>query len=211
MVERLRDQQGLLIALNAEKVANADEELKSIVNQNIGYADGAGVVLALRRKGVHSARIAGSDLWLDLVRDATPGRSVYLVGSTRTVIEATVERLARTIPGVRIAGYRDGFLTDGDAELLADDLRRTQPDLVLVAMGSPRQERLMATLRRAWPALYMGLGGSFDVFAGQKPRAPRWIQRSGLEWAYQFVRSPRRLRRLPAYVKFAALLSVGRL
>ena len=69
----------------------------------------------------------------------------------------------------------------------------------------------MSALYEAHPALYMGVGGSFDVYAGRKPRAPVVVQRIGLEWAYQFVREPRRLHRLPAYLKFGALLAFGRI
>ena len=211
VVAAVRGAHGILVALNAEKVARADPEVRALANRNFGYPDGAGVVLALRRKGLRSARIAGSDLWLELIRDGAPAQRVYLIGSTSRVIEETARRLGRLDPKPTICGYRDGFLRAGEDDALADELIRLRPGLVLVAMGSPRQEVLMARLSGAWPALYMGLGGSFDVFVGAKPRAPAWMQRVGLEWAYQFVRTPRRLRRLPAYVRFACLLAIGRL
>jgi UDP-N-acetyl-D-mannosaminouronate:lipid I N-acetyl-D-mannosaminouronosyltransferase len=200
---------GILVALNAEKLARADPRVARIVDAHVGYPDGIGVVLALRRGGVVAPRIAGADLWLRIV-DLTAGqRTMYLVGGTAAVVEQTARRLEGRYPLIQLA-YRDGYLTEQDQVDLEADILRRKPGLVLVAMGSPRQEILMERLYTMHPALYLGLGGSFDVFVGKKPRAPRWVQSAGLEWAYQFIRNPRRLRRLPAYLRFAGRLAVGR-
>ena len=94
---------------------------------------------------------------------------------------------------------------------LAEQLAATRPDVVLVAMGSPRQELVMDRLSATWPALYMGLGGSLDVYIGRRRRAPRLVQRAGLEWIHRFVVDPRRLQRLPAYLQFASRLALNRL
>jgi UDP-N-acetyl-D-mannosaminouronate:lipid I N-acetyl-D-mannosaminouronosyltransferase len=200
----------LLVAINGEKLANADATLRRIANAHIGYPDGIGAVLALRRRGLRSARIAGSDLWLTVIRRYAGERRFYLVGSTAPVAQEAATRLQRNFPGLEIVGARDGFLDADDESRLVDHLHETKPDVVLVAMGSPRQEILMERLLAAWPALYMGLGGSLDIYVGQRRRAPRWMQRIGLEWLYRFVENPRRLRRLPAYGRFAWLLARGR-
>ena len=200
---------GLLIAVNAEKLARADPRLREVVNANLGYPDGMGAVLALRRLGVPARRVAGADLWRRLVARHATDRRFFLIGGEQTVIEAVVERLRREHPGIDLR-FRNGFLQPGDRERLYDELKAYRPEIVLVGMGSPRQELLMSQLYAAHPATYMGLGGSFDVFVGRKPRAPRVLQATGLEWAYQFVREPRRLHRLPAYLKFAWLLALGR-
>ena len=201
---------GILVALNAEKLGRADLRLRGIANAHVAYPDGAGAVLALARKGVRAPRLAGTELWLRLVERYAGQRRFYLVGSTREVVARTAAQLTEQYPSLDVA-YRDGFLSPGDADRLCDELVRFDPGVVLVAMGSPRQEILMDRLFQAHPALYMGLGGSFDVYVGMKPRAPRWMQSAGLEWAYQFVRNPRRLPRLPAYLKFAWLLAMGRI
>lgn len=200
----------ILVALNAEKVGTADDRVRRIVNDNIGYADGMGVVLALRRKGLVATRIAGADLWLELLRTRPAGTRLYLVGGTTGVNEEVVRRLKDRFPRVVIAGHRDGYLNAADIDVLKRDLAAAEPEIVLVGMGSPRQELLMAELMRAWPAVYMGLGGSLDVFVGRRRRAPRWMQRSGLEWVFRFV-DPRRLPRLGAYLRFASLLARGKL
>ena len=210
LVELAGSAHGILVALNAEKLSRADFSLQQIVNANVGYPDGAGAVLALARKGVRSPRLAGADLWLHLVERYAGTHRFYLVGATSTVVSSTAAKLATQFPGLMVE-YRDGFLGPGDAERLVKSLERFQADIVLVAMGSPRQEILMERLLRGHPALYVGLGGSFDVYTGMKARAPRWLQAAGFEWAYQFLRSPRRLPRLPAYLKFAWLLALGRI
>ena len=201
----------ILVALNAEKVGTADDRVRRIVNENVGYADGMGVVVALRRKGLSATRIAGADLWLELLRTQPGGTRLFVVGGTEDVIAEVVQKLNNRFPRLVMAGYRDGYVNAKDIEALKHDLASAQPDVVLVGMGTPRQELLMAELIRAWPALYMGLGGSLDVFVGRRRRAPRWMQRSGLEWIFRFVDDPRRLPRLGAYLRFAWLLARGKL
>jgi exopolysaccharide biosynthesis WecB/TagA/CpsF family protein len=93
---------------------------------------------------------------------------------------------------------------------LGAQLPELRPDLVFVGMGSPRQELLMEQLIAAWPAVYMGIGGSLDVFVGRRRRAPRWMQRIGVEWLFRFVENPSRLSRLPAYIRYAWLLARGK-
>jgi UDP-N-acetyl-D-mannosaminouronate:lipid I N-acetyl-D-mannosaminouronosyltransferase len=200
---------GLLIALNAEKLARANGRLRSIVNANVGYPDGMGAVLALRRKGVRARRSAGADLWKSLVAAAADQASFYLIGGTPDVVEQAAGKLRAAHPVLKLATHH-GYLEQADVDRLCSELATRRPQIVLVAMGSPRQEILMERLYQAHPALYMGLGGSLDVLIGRKPRAPQLLQEIGLEWAYQFVRNPRRLHRLPAYLKFAVLLAAGR-
>jgi len=211
LIRRVDGTPATLMAVNAEKLARADPRLQELSQRAIAYADGYGAVLALRRRGVRTARIAGADLWLDLLRASAGRKRVYLVGSTDEVIHDVVTRLATDVPGLEIAGYRNGFLGDGDEARLVTDLQATRSAVVLVAAGSPYQELLMDRLAARWPALYMGLGGSFDVYTARRPRAPRLVQRIGLEWAHRFVTDPRRLPRLPAYMKFAWLLLLNRL
>lgn len=200
----------MLVALNAEKVARGDEPLKRIVNDNIGYADGMGVVLALRRKGLRCHRISGADLWRPLLRSRPSGSRLFLVGSTMPIVARAAARMRSEFPDVVVAGFHDGYLQESDARQLEADLLAAKPDVVLVAMGSPRQELLMDHLIGTWPAIYMGLGGAFDVYVGKRRRAPQWMQRAGLEWLFRFAADPRRLPRLGAYVRFAWLLAIGR-
>jgi len=200
---------GILVALNAEKLARGDPRVRDIVARGVGYPDGFGAVLALRRRSLRSARIPGSDLWLQILRRHAGHAGVYLIGGTPDVAAAAAKQLEASIPGLRLLGARDGYFEPGDVDLILDDVERARPQIVLVAIGSPRQELLMAQLYDRLPALYMGLGGSLDVLVGRTRRAPVLLQRLGLEWAYRFAVDPRRLPRLPAYLRFAWYLVRG--
>lgn len=200
----------LLIALNAEKLARENGALRKIVNRTVGYPDGYGAALAMRRKGTPTTRVAGVDLWLRIVSRYSGRRRFFLIGSTKAVIDETVARLRKTHQELDVIGYRDGFLDEDGLRKLGQQLATSKPDIVLVAMGSPRQEFVMDALAQSWSALYVGLGGSFDMYVGHRRRAPQWMQRVGLEWFHRFLTDPKRLPRLPAYIKFAWLLARSR-
>lgn len=210
LIELIGRSPGILVAMNAEKLATGDPRIVSIANANLAYPDGMGAVLALKRLGLHSTRVAGADLWLDVVARYAGTKRFYLIGGSTDVIDETARRLRSRHQTLDLA-YRDGYFSPAEVAEIAEQVRMAKPDVVLVATGSPHQEMLMARLYAEHPAAYLGLGGSFDVFVGRKPRAPRWMRASGLEWAYQFARTPSRLHRLPAYLKFGVLLALGRI
>ncbi|MDH3698490.1 MAG: WecB/TagA/CpsF family glycosyltransferase [Flavobacteriaceae bacterium] len=201
-LEYLTERTGILVALNAEKLNKSNAELDRIINRNIGYPDGIGAVWALRRKGFQSTKIAGAEFWLDIIRHYGNNRSFYLIGATDEVIDQTIKKLKTEFPSIRVAGYRNGFLKEGDRHLLIQDFKATQPDVIFVAMGSPKQEFLMADFLVEFPALYMGLGGSYDVYSGFKKRAPKIFIKLGLEWFYRLFKEPTRFSRQTNLLKF---------
>lgn len=201
---------GILLAVNAEKIARAEPTAVDIAAHHVAYPDGFGAVIALRRHGVSARRLAGADLWLNLIDRYADTRSFFLLGASEAVVSTVAQRLRQRHPAIQL-WHRNGYLSPPDEARLEDELRQHQPDFVLVAMGSPRQELLMRRLFAVHPARYVGLGGSFDIFAGTKRRAPRWLQDRGLEWAYRLTREPARLRRLPTYLRFVAMLGSGRI
>ena len=209
LIELLDRNPGILVAVNAEKIANADPVIVDLSARHLCYPDGMGAVLALRRRGIPATRMPGSDLWLAIVRRYVAERSFLLVGGTEELIQAVTKRFVSRFPGVRLRS-RNGYLSEADVQELAAEIHKWKPDFVFVAMGSPRQELLMDRLFAAHPAVYMGLGGSFEIYAGRKRRAPRWAQRIGMEWAYRLLHEPARLRRLPTYLRFAGMLATGR-
>lgn len=202
----------LLVALNAEKILHATEQTRSIINRNVGYPDGLGAILGLRKKGqVDAVKIPGCELWLDIIRSHYIDKGFYLVGGRDPVIEDTVVRLRREFPGIRILGYRNGFLSnDAERDALIADIAAAKPDVVFVAMGSPRQEMLMEVIQSVHPAVYQGLGGSFDVYTGQVRRAPAWWVEHHLEWLYRLLQEPTRIKRQVQLLRFLLLLYTGR-
>lgn len=195
---------GILVAVNALKIANANEVTIPIINNNIGYCDGAGAVMAARQKGATGcSKIAGCELWLKIIERYHGKRSFYLVGASPKVHQAVIDKLRSEYPDIDIAGHRDGYIADSAArQALIDDVARTKPDFVFVAMGSPKQEILMADMLKRHRAVYQGLGGSFDVYTGAVQRAPRWWIDHNLEFAYRLLRQPKRLGRNLKYIPF---------
>ncbi|WP_289037870.1 WecB/TagA/CpsF family glycosyltransferase [uncultured Zobellia sp.] len=198
----ITDKKKILIALNAEKLSNNDAELEKLINFNIGYADGIGAVRALRRKGFKATKIAGAEFWLDIISKYSDTKSFYLIGATNETIISTVEKLKVDFPDIDIKGFRNGYLEKGDNLQIIEDLIKTKPDFVFVAMGSPKQEFLMQEFLNKYEACYMGLGGSFDVFSGLKKRAPKIFIKLGLEWLYRLLCEPKRIFRQLSLVKF---------
>ena len=138
------ERKGILVAINAEKVMHATEETRRIINANIGYCDGSGPVLALRQKGYGDVcKVAGCDLWLLIVRRFHASKSFYIVGASDEVNRRTVEKLREQFPDLNIVGNRNGYLrSDAEKQALLDDVAAKRPDVVFVAMGSPKQERV---------------------------------------------------------------------
>jgi N-acetylglucosaminyldiphosphoundecaprenol N-acetyl-beta-D-mannosaminyltransferase len=105
-----------------------------------------------------------------------------------------VERLISQHPRLRVAGYRNGYFDAGESSLIAEEIRRAKADLLFVAMGSPAQEHWISeNLEKTGARLALGVGGTFDHMSGLARRAPRWMQRAGLEWLHRLAREPRRL------------------
>ncbi len=207
ILEYIKDKQNILVAVNAEKILKNETRLHDIINNNIGYADGIGAVLALRQKGIPANKIAGAELWLDIIKKFEKEKTFFLLGSSSEVIERTVKKLKQEFPSINILFYRDGFLKDGEKEKLVHELQEKKPDVVFIAQGSPRQEYLMDELIKVHPALYMGLGGSFDVYCGLKKRAPKLFIDYGLEWFYRLIKEPTRIGRQLILVRFIVLLA----
>ncbi|MDR7523029.1 MAG: WecB/TagA/CpsF family glycosyltransferase [Armatimonadota bacterium] len=187
-----------VVTLNGALLVQAarDPELRAVVNDaGLVTADGIAVILAARILGVDlRERVAGIDLTVALCEvAAAAGYRVFLFGGRPGVADATADALRRIHPSLQVVGTHDGFYDPEDEAAIGARIRQVRPDILLVALGAPRQERWM----RRWHAelgvpVSIGVGGSFDVLAGRIPRAPRWMQQAGLEWLYRALREPRR-------------------
>jgi UDP-N-acetyl-D-mannosaminouronate:lipid I N-acetyl-D-mannosaminouronosyltransferase len=167
--------------------------------------------MVLKQKGLEAIKIPGAEFWLDIVEKFYRQKSFYLVGSTQEVIEMTIKKLEHNYPGILIKGYRNGFLNELDKEILIEEFQKKRPEIVFIAQGSPRQEYFMDELIKIHPALYMGLGGSFDVFCGLKKRAPKFFLNFNLEWFYRLISEPTRFKRQMVLIKFFILLKGNKL
>ena len=214
LLEYVSGKNGILVAINAEKILHATEQTRNIINRNIGYCDGIGAVMALKKHGYKDvAKIPGCELWLKIIASTyKEGKTFYLVGSKQEVIEATVSKLKEEFPGINIVNYRNGYInSDEEKQSLLNDIATKKPDVVFVAMGSPKQELLMEEMSERHPAIYQGLGGSFDVYTGRVERAPKWWVDHNLEFAYRLIKQPSRIKRQIHLVKFLILLKLGKI
>ena len=182
---------GILVAVNSEKVTKATDETRKVVNDNIGYADGAGVVVAMRE--LTSMLLCLYDT-----------RSAERLHFRRKITEPLH---CQTKNG----GYRNGYInTEDERETLIQEVAEKKPDVVYVAMGSPKQEFLMADMMKRHTAIYQGLGGSFDVYTGRVKRAPLWWQKHNVEFLFRFLKQPQRYRREYYRLKFLVWMLMGK-
>lgn len=193
--------EGTLVAINAEKMLTIEDnpQVRSLIEAaEFKYADGISVVRSIRKKFPQARvdRVAGADLWEALMeRAGREGTPVFLLGGKPDVLEETEDKLRKQWQ-VNIVGSQDGYFRAEDRQALFERIRASGAKIVTVAMGSPRQEILMRDCREVYAnALYMGVGGTYDVFTGYVKRAPEIWQRLGLEWLYRLLSQPSRLTR----------------
>jgi N-acetylglucosaminyldiphosphoundecaprenol N-acetyl-beta-D-mannosaminyltransferase len=176
-----------------------DPELQAIHNRSgLTTPDGMPMVWAGRWAGAAIDRVYGPDLMMAVLRRGVDaGWRSFFLGGASGVADSLATDLETRIPGFLIAGtacppFRP-LTADEDRELV-DQINRAEPDIVWVALGTPKQERWMAAHRHLLDAPVMiGVGAAFDLLNGSLPQAPRWMQRSGLEWSYRLAVEPRRL------------------
>ncbi len=187
------------VSVNALKfVTMADDpELREMVRDSgLITADGQSVVWAARLLGVRlPERVAGIDLMERLLAAADRnGYRVFVLGAKREVLDRALERLQERYPRLTVAGTRDGYFDDSQIGEVCGEIRAARPDILFVAMPSPRKEHFLGERGEALGVAFgMGVGGSIDVIAGLTRRAPRAMQRLGLEWLYRLLQEPRRL------------------
>ncbi|QNQ83195.1 WecB/TagA/CpsF family glycosyltransferase [Lactobacillus sp. PV037] len=208
-IHRLNNHRSTLIVTANPEIVMAtknDSEYFKIIKEDADYvtADGIGILLAAKmQKQSLKERVTGYDLFTWLLRIANlRGLKIYLVGAKAEVLEKTKQKIAQKYPNIKIVGAEDGYFKE-DLKTVANRIEKAKPDLVFAALGFPRQEKLLAILRKQkLPALMMGVGGSFDVFSGVVKRAPKKFQQMHLEWFYRLITNPTRLKRMLVLPKF---------
>ena len=163
------------------------------------HADGMPLVFVSRlfRKTPLPERVATTDLFHDTAIVAQQrGASIYLLGATKAVVDQAVRRTRELYPTLKIAGYNSGYLRrDGDEERIVADINQAKPDILWLGLGAPAEQSFAARNRNKLHGvgLIKTSGGLFDFVSGRNSRAPAWLQRIGLEWAYRIYLEPRRL------------------
>jgi N-acetylglucosaminyldiphosphoundecaprenol N-acetyl-beta-D-mannosaminyltransferase len=187
------------VAINVAKFVNMRRDAvlaADVANSDVVSIDGMGIILGARCVGLPAqVRVAGIDLLAELLAVcADEGFKPYFLGATPDVAKQTVRRVREKHPSIQFAGFKDGyFSTDQEAEVVSA-IRNSKADCLFIGMPTPRKERFLANYRDELNVPFiMGVGGAFDVLAGQIRRAPARMQQLGLEWLYRVYQEPGRM------------------
>lgn len=201
------------VVVNVAKLVNMqkDAELKkSVEDCDLINIDGQGVVLGARICG-HDVpeRVAGVDLFHELLAMSQEEQfPVFLLGATEEVVTETNNKVKTQYPNLQVAGYHHGYFWN-DEENVVNQIRQSGAKLLFVAITSPKKENFINKWQdKLGVNFVMGVGGTFDVVAGKVSRAPKWMQKYGLEWLYRVIQEPKRMfmRYFTTNSKFALLL-----
>ena len=190
---------GQIVTINPEMIscAKKNKHLAEIINNaELVVPDGIGVEIGLKILGHKVHRIAGIELGKRLVEEfGKSGKRIAMVGAKPEIIQKASENLRNEIKELNLVYLQDGYFKDDERVL--SELKNASPDLVLVALGSPKQEEFISKAKTLLPkALMIGLGGSFDVWSGVVERAPEFYRKAGLEWLYRTIKEPKRFKRI---------------
>ena len=198
----------IVATANAEMLLRAthDDELKNILNSaELVVADGAGTVWAAHHLGYEMPeRVAGFDLVQELMKiSPTHDYKIFLFGAAPSIADKAKLKAEQLYPGIKIVGLRNGFFTAADEPEIIAQIKKSSPDILLVALGVPKQEKFLAKYKSELNVpVSIGVGGTFDVMAGVVKRAPLWMQKLKLEWLFRAMLQPSRAGRLIALPKF---------
>ncbi|MCL2384005.1 MAG: WecB/TagA/CpsF family glycosyltransferase [Oscillospiraceae bacterium] len=203
-----KEEKAFIITANPEIIMIAEKrtEIKEILlsDEAIIIPDGFSVVKRGRNMGVHiEEKIPGIDLVQNFLKFANENnKSIYCYGSKEETERGLEDVLRKTYPNVKIEGLKNGY--DYTEEEVFADIKTKKPDIILVAMGVPRQEQIAAKhYDDLEKGIIIGVGGSLDVLSGSKKRAPKFFRKRNLEWLYRILREPRRIKRFYKYnIKF---------
>ncbi|NLX05297.1 MAG: WecB/TagA/CpsF family glycosyltransferase [Phycisphaerae bacterium] len=203
------------VAINPEKIYRAlhDPNLLDLLGRaDMGICDGVGIVAAARiLENARLARCTGVDLFMTLTAVAAEkGWRVFLLGASPDSNRSAYEKLLEKHPTIQIAGRRDGYFENSDE--VVEEINAARPDLLFVAMGSPKQEYWIHRHRGQLEVPFcMGVGGTFDVLSGKVKRAPRFFRKTGTEFLYRLIQEPKRWRRQVLLPLFALRVFRARL
>lgn len=194
-----------IMAINPKKVMLANENtlLKEALDQaTYSIPDGYQIVKKIKEL---KKRVTGIDLMQKICKQHDEiGAKIFLYGSTKKNVELASLQLKKKYPNINIVGFIDGYQ---ESEIVIESINKNNPNIVFVALGSPKQEFwIHENKEKICASVIMGVGGSFDVIAGQVKRAPIFLQKLGLEWLYRFMKQPKKMLEIPIYIKYLKLV-----
>ncbi len=212
-VERVKemleeDGQHFICTPNPEIVmeAQADKELMGILKEaDLVIPDGIGVVWASKYSETRlTERVAGYDLTQNLMRElADTEETFYFFGGAPGVAAAAARKMKKQYPNLKIVGGHNGYFDEKEEKKIIRNIKSLSPSILLVGLGAPKQEKwIYENLRLTGAKIAIGVGGSFDVMAGNVKRAPKLFQKLGLEWFYRLITQPTRWKRMLRLPKF---------
>lgn len=178
--------------------ANKSDDLKEMINNStLVLKDGIGIKIAEKLKGIEGEkRQTGIETLERLLEIANEnGYSVYCVGAKDEILQKAIVNIKSKFPNIVVKGQHNGYFKDGspEEEQILKDIEEKKPDLLIAAMGFPKQEIFLTKTQT--PKVSIACGGSLDVMSGEVKRAPRWMQKVGLEWFYRLIKDPGRIKR----------------
>ena len=200
-VKSLLGKGGAVSTVNPIMLSEAmqNPELAASLRNSLNIPDGIGIARAFSKRGVHTEILPGVELGEELAK--IPNISLALIGGEAGVCEAAAEALKAKNPTLRVCFTSSGF--GYSKQEIKRHLKECTPDIAYVCLGSPKQEILIQSLLKSSPkTVFLGLGGSLDIYSGKLSRAPKIYRKLYLEWLYRMIKEPRRIKKIPKILDF---------
>ena len=189
------------VTINPEMIALADnneEFAQSLRNADLIIPDGVGIKIALKIKGIKQEQIPGIEFSKKIMAlCAEKGENVALIGAKEEILQKACSNLKSEIPNLNISYARNGYFKEADEREIIENLKKSNAKLVLAALGIPKQEVFIRKYMNEFPnTIFIGVGGSFDVWSGEVKRAPQIFRKAGCEWLWRLIKTPSRFKRM---------------
>lgn len=190
-----------IVTINPEMIdfADKDKEFSDILKTaDLVIPDGFGIQLALKIYGISQERIPGIEFAKKIIEYcAENSLPIALVGAKQEILDKACDNLKKELPNLDITYSRNGYFNDSDEKEIIDSLKQKNPKLVLAALGVPKQEIFIRKYMKEFPnTIFIGVGGSFDVWSGEVKRAPLIFRKAGCEWLWRLIKTPSRFKRM---------------
>lgn len=204
--ERIKDNKKThIITVNSEiaMLSKSDSEFKNIlINSDLNVADGSGIVWALKKKKINIEKLAGIELAENCIKHI-PNSRIFFLGAKEEIVSKAFENMSNKYKNNNLIAYRNGYFNDEDEEEIIKQINDLEIDILLIALGAPKQDKwILKNKNKINAKIFIGVGGSFDVFSGKINRAPKLMINLQLEWLYRLYKDPSRWKRSLAIPKF---------